>query len=91
MSVRKPNVADTIADLASRLTIARCVVSVTAQALDHGESDLEIHAADALKPTAEWLDEILSELLTLRLDAEPPRRLSKRARFLLSVPEEAQP
>ena len=70
MSTAKPTIADRIADLAGRLTPARAVVDVTAQALDSGETDLELHAADALKPVAEALDVILSELLALRLDAE---------------------
>jgi alkylation response protein AidB-like acyl-CoA dehydrogenase len=78
-----PTTADALADIARRLTAARAVVSVTAQALDHGESDLEIHAADALKPAAEALDEILDVLASMRFEAEPPRRLSAKARLIL--------
>lgn len=91
MSATKPTIAEQLADINHRLTTARSIVSVTAQALDHGETDLEIHAADALKPAADSLDAILSELLGLRLDAEAPRRLGKQARFLLSTPEEVRP
>lgn len=76
MSARKP-IAEVLADINGRLMAARAVVFLTAQALDHGESDLEIHAADALKPTAESLNDILNELASLRLDAEPPRRSEK--------------
>lgn len=91
MSAPKPTTAEQLADLARRLTAARSAVSVTAQALNHGETDLEAYAADVLKPAAESLNEILDELILLRLDAEPPRRLSKRARLLLATPEEVQP
>jgi hypothetical protein len=70
MSAKKTTLAEAIADINSRLTIARSIVSVTAQALDHGDTDLELHAADALKPAAESLDDILSELLSLRLGVQ---------------------
>lgn len=90
MSPRKPTIAEVLADINSRLTTARSVVSIAVQALDHGETDLEIHAADALKPAAESLDDILTELLSLRLDTEPPKRLSKKARHILGRPSEAQ-
>ena len=71
MSATNPTVAQQLADVNRRLTTARSIVSVTAQALDHGSTNLELHAADALRPAAEALDDILSELLSLRLEAEP--------------------
>ena len=71
MSATKPTIAEQLADVNRRLTTARSIVSVTAQALDHGSTNLELHAADALQPAAEALDDILSELLSLRLKAEP--------------------
>lgn len=88
MSAKKATLAASLADINSRLTTARAIVSIATQALDNGETDLEIQAADALKPAAESLDNILTELLGMRLDVEPPRRLSKRARGLLG--EETQ-
>lgn len=57
-----------VADLAHQLTTARSAVSIAAQALNHGETNLELHAAEVLQPVAESLDDILSELLTLRID-----------------------
>lgn len=71
MSATKPTIAEQLADVNRRLTTARSIVSVTAQALDHGSTNLELHAADALQPAAEALDDILSDLLSLRLEAEP--------------------
>ena len=71
MSATKAAIAEQLADVNRRLTTARSIVSVTAQALDHGSTNLELHAADALHPAAEALDDILSELLSLRLEVEP--------------------
>lgn len=87
-ATRKPTISEALEDLASRLATAHSVVSITAAALDHGETNLELHAADALKPAVESLDDILSNLTALRFDVQPRRRLSKRARLLLSVPEQ---
>ena len=72
MSAKKP-LSEVLADVNEKLTTARSVVFVTAQALDHGETDLELHSAEALQPAADALDDILSELLSLRIDAEAGR------------------
>ncbi len=88
MSAGKPSPA-ALADVNRRLAVARSVVSVAAHALNNGETDLELHAADALRSAADSLDDVISELLDWQPDV-PPRRLSKRARFVLSVPQEGQ-
>lgn len=70
MSAAKPSLEDAIADINRKLTTARSIVSVTAQALDNGETDLELHSAEALGAAAETLDDLVSELCGLRLDAK---------------------
>lgn len=70
MSAAKPTLAETIAAITQKVTIARSVVSVTAQALYHGQTDLEMHAGETLGPAADMLDDVVSELCGLRFDFE---------------------
>lgn len=67
-AARQQSVAERIGNLTDRLTAARSAVSIAAQALDHGDTDLELHSADVLRPAAESLDMVLNELIALKLD-----------------------
>ncbi|HVO44940.1 MAG TPA: hypothetical protein VMT29_01275 [Steroidobacteraceae bacterium] len=56
-----------IVGLIHRLDGARATVFLAQAALDAGETDLEIQAANALKPAFEAMDEVYDELVSLRI------------------------
>lgn len=62
------SIEETISAITRKVTIARSVVSVTSQALYHGNTDLEMQAGETLQPAADTLDEVINELCSLRLD-----------------------
>ena len=59
-----------LSDLATRLDIARSTVFVTVAALDHGETDLELQAATALKQAFETIDTVYDELVSMANNAK---------------------
>ena len=56
-----------LADLIARLNNARSTVFISATALDHGETDLELQSATALKRAAETMDTVYDELVSMSL------------------------
>jgi hypothetical protein len=56
--------------LIRKLDLARSAVFVSAQALDAGDTDLELQSATVLKKAFQTMDRVYDALLSVRLDAE---------------------
>jgi hypothetical protein len=68
MSNVAPITEEVIAELLNDLDNARSVVFISAQALDAGDTDLELQSATALKRAFETIDTVYDRLLALRVD-----------------------
>jgi len=79
----------TMTDLVRRLDIARSTVFVSAIALDHGDTDLELLTATALKRAFEMMSEIYDELAAMSNRTRPRRRLTGKAAIILGAAETA--
>ena len=55
-----------LTELARTLDVGRSTVFVSATALDHGETDLELQSATALKSACESLGEVYDEMMSSR-------------------------
>ena len=58
-----------LTELVRKLDVARSTVYVSATALDHGETDLELQSATALKRAYEMMDEVYDDLGGMRSGA----------------------
>lgn len=79
-----------LSELVDELDIARSTVFVSAAALDHGESDLELQSATALKKAFEMMDEVYNELVAIHNQSYRPRRPKGTAAVVLSNLEETE-
>jgi hypothetical protein len=55
-----------LTELVDALNIARSTVYVSATALDHGETDLELQSATVLKRAFETMNEVYDQLVSMR-------------------------
>ena len=55
-----------LTELVNNLDIARSTVYVSATALNHGDTDLELHSATALKKAFGTMDQVYDELVEMR-------------------------
>lgn len=60
---------ESLGALTKDLDTARATVFVAAEALDHGESDLELQSAVALKSAFRLISEVYSSLCVMRIEA----------------------
>jgi hypothetical protein len=58
-----------LGELSNALNTARATVFVTAEALDSGESDLELQSAIALKKAFELVNEVYDTVVAMRTKA----------------------
>jgi hypothetical protein len=72
-------------ELYNKLDTARSAVYVSATALDHGETDLELHSAATLKEAFGAINEVYDQLVALKLDLRGPKLSGKAARILSVV------
>jgi hypothetical protein len=59
-----------LTELVDALNIARSTVYVSATALDHGETDLELQSATVLKRAFETMNEVYDQLVSMRNHAQ---------------------
>lgn len=69
-------------ELIDGLDVARSTVYVSATALDHGETDLELQSATALKKAYEAMDAVYDELVAMRnhMQSDRPKGSAVKAR-----------
>jgi hypothetical protein len=77
--------AEKLQEFANGLDAARAAVFVCAQALDGGETDLELQSAKILSEASDKIDEVYDELISMGVAARLCKRSSKRVQAVMDA------